>query len=100
MSADREVVPPSAEVDAQVESDLLHDWRLRKRERVTVELVVAATMEGIVGSHAIPRSLDAYVAGATGRVLLLDHTDGTPIRVPWSAIALIRATPQPRHPAI
>ena len=62
--------------------------------RVVVELLVvgAPTQVG-------PRIVEGRVADATAAILLLEHDDGTAIRIPWPAIALIRDT-HPTHPAL
>jgi len=85
-------------IDANIEADLLEDYDLVKGAVVEVELLVAA---GVGAVPAGPRVVEGTVAGATGRVLVLDsHYSRGVTRVPWPAIALIRAAPPATHPAL
>lgn len=63
--------------------------------RVTVDLLTAVGPDGSTGTHRVT----GRVADATTAILLIEHDDGTAIRIPWPAIAAIRDT-HPAHPAL
>lgn len=67
---------------------------LELNARVAVELLVIGQP-----TQVGPRIVEGRVADATAAILLIEHDDGTAIRIPWPAIALIRDT-HPTHPAL
>lgn len=83
-------------IDANISADLLEDHAITVGDTVEVELLVSA---GVGAVPSGPRVVEGTVRYATGRVLVLaNHYGGGTTRVPWHAIALIRAA-TPTHPA-
>lgn len=75
-------------------TEVLARHGLALNERVAVELLVT----GPPFPNG-PRTVEGVVVDATSAVLVLEHLgDGTAIRVPWAAIALIRTASS--HPAL
>lgn len=86
-------------IDPNVSSDVLEDYALTAGERIEVELLVIGQP-----SQVAPRLVEGEVLYATARVLVLEvrqaagRAPARTVRVPWPAIALIRAA-VPHHPA-